>query len=101
RDKAMDLSGEKPIAVFDPDDPLFQDIVERSDIKDSGCVFGPSFLVYERTTNRFLELFLGNKSGRYEAGKMAAFLPISEAEAAAHGVKPREPQACTLTSELF
>lgn len=101
RDKAMDLSGESPIAVFDPEDPFYQDIVERSSEKDSGCMFGPSFLVFERNSGKFLELYLGNKSGRYEAGKMAAFLPISEEQAAEYGVEPRGPQPCTLTAEFI
>ena len=31
------------------------------------CQYGPSFLVYERSTGRFLEFFCGNKSSRSEA----------------------------------
>lgn len=101
RDQAMDLSGEKPIAVFDVDDPLFQDIVERSEIKDSGCVYGPAFLVFERNSGRFLEFFMGNKSARYEAGNMEVFLPIGEEAAAELGIKAREPQACTLSAHFI
>ena len=101
REKAMDLSGEVPIAVFDPASELYQDIVDRSAIKDSSCVYGPSFLVLERSTGRFLELFMGNKSGRFEADNMSAYLPISEDKAKEFGVEPRGPQPCTLTTEYI
>lgn len=100
RVKAMDISGEQPVAVFDPDSDLFKDIVTRAETRDSGCVFGPSFLVFERNTGRFLELFLGNASGRYEAPKMGEFLPINEQQAAEFGVKARGPQPCTVSADF-
>lgn len=100
RDKALDTSGETPIAVYDKTNPLFDDIVSKAGEKDSGCMFGPSFLVLERNTGKLLELFFGNKSARQEAGKMAQFLPVSEAQAEQFGVEAREPQPCTLTSKL-
>jgi len=102
RDKAMDLSDPgNPIAVFDPNTDLYQDICMRSDIKDSGCVFGPSLLVFERSSERFLELYLGNKSGRFVAGDFEQFLPISEAQAEEFGIESRGPLTCTLGSQFM
>lgn len=100
RDKALDTSGEKPIATFDCDSDLFQDIVEKSKIQNSGCLHGASFLVLERNTGRLLEFFLGNASGRYVSEKMDAFLAIDDARAGELGVEPREPIPVTFSSEL-
>lgn len=101
RDKAMDMSGEKPIVCYDVDSDLYKDIMERSDVKDSHCVFGPSFLILERTTGRFLEFYLGNKSGRISAEAMSNFLPISEAQATEFGLEAREPLQTTLSGEFI
>lgn len=97
RDKAMDTGGEKPIAVFDRDSDVYRDIVHRHEtVKRSNCMHGPSFLVIERTTGRFAELFLGNKTGRYEAETMKGFLAINETSAEELGIEPRGPLPCTL-----
>jgi hypothetical protein len=37
-------------------------------------MYGPSFIVIERSTGKMYELFFSNKSGRNEAGKMKPFL---------------------------
>lgn len=100
RVKAMDLSGEQPIACFDPESELFQDIKQRSGVKDSGCVYGPSFLVFERNSGKILEFYMGNGSGRYEAPKMGEFLPLNEQQAEALGVEAHGPLPCTLSAEF-
>ena len=75
RSKALDVSDKEAIvAVYDVEDPEFQRI--RTAPKNTGCMWGPSFLVLERSTGKLYELFLGNKSGRAEAGKMKPFLPV-------------------------
>ena len=38
-------------------------------------MYGPSFLVYERSQGRFLEFFCGNKSARNEAKNVYPYLP--------------------------
>jgi hypothetical protein len=79
RPKALDMSDKEAIvAVYDTKDPEFQRI--KNAPKNTGCVWGPSFLVLERSTGRLLELFFGNKSGRNEAGKLKPFLPTEENE---------------------
>jgi hypothetical protein len=40
-------------------------------------MYGPSFLVYERSTGRFLEWFCGTKSTRTESKKIFPFLTLS------------------------
>lgn len=77
RPKALDVSDtEAIISVYDVNDPEFQRI--KNAPKNSGCMWGPSFLVLERGTGKLYELFFGNKSGRNEAGKLKPFLPTED-----------------------
>lgn len=77
RPKALDMSDKEAIVtVYDTSDPEFQRI--KNAPKNTGCMWGPSFLVLERSTGKMYELFFGNKSGRNEAGKMKPFLPTKE-----------------------
>lgn len=74
RPKALDVNDREAIVtVYDVNDPEFQRI--KSAPKNTGCMWGPSFLVLERNTGKLFELFFGNKSGRAEAGKLKPFLP--------------------------
>lgn len=73
RPKALDVNDRDAIiAVYDVEDPEFQRI--KTAPKNTGCMWGPSFLVLERSTGKLYELFFGNKSGRNEAGKLKPFL---------------------------
>lgn len=101
RDKALDTTEDPPLAVFDAEDEVFQDIVERAGEKDSGCMFGPSFLVFERNSGKFYEFFCGNKSARMEAGKFSSYLPVSEEQAAEFGVTAQPPQPLTLRAKYI
>lgn len=101
RNKALDTSSDPPLAVYDMTDPLYTDIKERAGEKDSGCMYGPSFLVYERNTGEFYELFLGNKTGRQEAGRFSPYLPVGEAQAEAAGVEAHGPIPLTLGSRVI
>jgi len=63
------------ISVFDPKDDEFQRIQERSlNVKDSGCMFGPEFLVWIPQIGEFGTFFMGTKSARREAGAVKALL---------------------------
>lgn len=74
RPKALDVSDQEAIvAIYDIKDPEFQRI--KNAPKNTGCLWGPSFLILERSTGKLYELFFGNKSGRAEAGKLKPFLP--------------------------
>ena len=80
RPKAIDLKDvENIVAVYDVGDPEFKRIQTQSAEKESGCMYGPSFLVFERGTGQFLEFFCGTKSSRTEAKRIFAYLPLSQA----------------------
>ncbi|KPK54274.1 MAG: hypothetical protein AMS22_06110 [Thiotrichales bacterium SG8_50] len=98
RAKALDMSDrEAVVAVYDMSTPEFQDIKARSGEQDSGCMWGPSFLVVERSTGRCFEFFMGTKSSRAVSGDLINFLPVSEATAAKQGIDAHGPLPCTLT----
>jgi hypothetical protein len=74
RPKALDIADREAIvSVYDVKDPEFQRI--KSAPKNTGCMWGPSFLVLERSTGKLFELFFGSITGRAEAGKLKPFLP--------------------------
>jgi hypothetical protein len=109
RPKAIDLSDREAIIVsYDPTSETFKDIQARSNEPDSGCMYGVSFLVIERTTGRFLEFFCGTKSTRSEAGKIYGFLPLTQQQIDALAergqdvskLQPHGPLPMTLKSKL-
>lgn len=115
RPKAIDMSDTEAIIVnYDPTSDEFKRIASKSGEKDSGCMYGISFLVIERSSGRFLEYFCGTKSTRPEAGKIFAFLPKTEeqcallrAQAESEGrtlrdeeANPHGPRPLTLKSKL-
>jgi hypothetical protein len=80
RPKALDMSdSDAIIAVYDVKSDEFKRILEVADEKDSHCMYGVSFLVYEETTGRFLEFFCGTASTRPEAKRIFPFLPLTQA----------------------
>lgn len=101
REKALDTTQEPPLSVFDPNDEVFKEIVERSFTQDSGCMWGPSFLLFERNTGSFYEFFCGNVSARNEASLMGQHLPVTEEQAAANGVEPSEAKQFTLRAKYI
>ena len=81
RPKAIDMTDTEAIIVnYDPGTDEFKRIAAQSLEKESHCMYGPSFLVFERSTGRFLEFFCGNKSSRSEAKKIYPFLPLTQAD---------------------
>lgn len=105
RAKAIDMSdNENLIVSYDSTSKEFQRIEAASAEKDSGCSFGPSYLVWERTTGQFYEFFCGSKSARIESSNINDYLPVTPAMIAA-GVtdetEPRGPKPCTLNGHLI
>ena len=105
RPKAIDMTDMEALVIsYDMESEEFKRIRAKSAEADSHCQFGPSFLVYERSTRRFLEFFCGNKSSRIESKKLFPFLPLKQAgidalAAAGHDVstfKPHGPIPVTL-----
>jgi len=81
RPKAIDMNDSEALVIsYDMESPEFKRIAAKSNEPESHCQYGPSFLVYERTTGRFLEFFCGNKSNRIEAKKLFPFLALSQAD---------------------
>jgi len=103
RPKALDMSdGDAIIVSYDRDSDEFKRIELAAPSSDSHCMYGVSFLVYERSTARFLELFFGSKSTRPEAKKIYPFLPLTAADIEARKLdgEPRGPSAVTLKVAL-
>jgi len=105
RPKAIDLKDtENIVAVYDVNYDEFKRIQAASAEKDSGCMYGPSFLVFERSTGQFYEFFCGTKSARTEARRIFPFLPLTQAQIDANPAladqEPRGPRPLTLRSKL-
>jgi hypothetical protein len=103
--KAIDMSDTENIIVSnDASSEEFKRIVDMAEnVKDSGCAFGPTYLVYERTTKTFYEFFCGNKSGRYESSRINTYLPVTKQmidEGLTKETKPRFSKPLTLKSEF-
>ncbi len=73
RAKALD-TGNDVQCSYTPETELFKDIVERAGVKNSGCMFGPEFLIYVPDTDNFVTLFMGSPTARREAKKMKPLL---------------------------
>ena len=73
RPKAIEIKDEI-IAVYDPTDKEFERIQLVADEKDSGCMFGPEFLVWIPGSKKFATFFMGSKSSRREAPNVKALL---------------------------
>ena len=109
RTKALDMNDKEAIiANYDATSDEFKDIAARSQEPESKCMYGTSFLVFERTTGRLLEFFCGSKSTRPIAGDIAVFLPLTQADidrkkaagADVSQMEPHGPRPCTLKVRL-
>ncbi len=81
RPKAIDMKDKSAIVVsYDEQSAEFKRIVGQSTKPLSGCQYGVSFLVFEKSTGQFLEVFFGNKSSRPEAKKLYPYIPLSPAD---------------------
>ncbi|MHC4702442.1 MAG: hypothetical protein ACYTFQ_17905 [Planctomycetota bacterium] len=102
RPKALDMSDTSQVIVsYDKSSDLFQDIAARSSVKDSGCQYGVSFLIVERSTGCLYEFFCGSISLRREIPTLSAYMALSAAQIEARGlqgVEPHGPLPLTLGS---
>jgi len=79
RPKALDMSDlEAIVTSYERDSDEFKRIQAKSEEPNSSCQWGISFLVYERNSGRFLELFCGSATMRREASKMFDFMMLTE-----------------------
>lgn len=65
--RAMDTSGGSPISYYKQGSPEFQRIVQESGTKDSGCFYGPEFLIWLPSENKFALFLCGSITARKEA----------------------------------
>lgn len=105
RPKAMDMTDTDALLTsYNNESAEFKRIAAQSLEKESHCMYGPSFLVIERSTGQFLEFFCGSKTLRSEAKKIYPFLPVTAADIKARGltdVEPHGPLPLTLKSKLI
>ena len=73
RPKALDMS-DGVVSFFDPEHKEFQRIEEMSEQPDSGCMYGPEFLVYIPSVEEYGTFFMGSKSARNESPAIKALL---------------------------
>jgi len=73
RPKAIEI-GETIITAYDVNNKEFARIAEKSSEKDSGCMFGPEFLVWVPSVKQFATFFMGSKSSRRESPNVKALL---------------------------
>ena len=107
RTKALNMN-EPVIANYDANSQQFKDIQALSMESNSKCMWGTSFLVFERSSARFLEFFPGSNTARPRAGDIFPFLTLTQADidrkkaagADVSQMKPHGPLPCTLKAEF-
>ncbi len=78
RPKAMRIDGDDITSLFDKTDPEFERIKVESMDKDSGCMWGPEFLVYLVKQGEFATFFMNSKSQRISAKQVRPFVARCE-----------------------
>lgn len=69
RPKAIEM-GDSIITSFNPKSEEFARIQAKAGDTNSGCMYGPEFLVYIPSVKEWATLFMGSKSSRNESGNM-------------------------------
>jgi len=105
RPKAIDLHDTDAIVTnYDMKSAEFKRIQAAAGQQNSGCMYGPSFLILERASGRFLEWFCGTKSTRGEAKKMYPFMRVTaediKARPALEGTEPHDALPMTMNVKL-
>lgn len=86
RAKALRIGADGTIITkFHPNDDEFKKIMEDSNVQDSGCMYGPEFVLYVPSVSKFATFFMSSKTARRVAG----------------AVNARVCKAATLKSELI
>lgn len=70
RPKALQIDGDTIITEYNPESDLYQKIKELSFVSDSGCMFGPEYLLWITSQNQFATYFMSSKTSRREARKL-------------------------------
>ena len=70
RPRAIRINGDSIDNYYDPKHREFIKVQEESEVKDSGYMFGPEFLLYIPQTQQFVLYHLNNKTGRRVAPEL-------------------------------
>ena len=73
RHKAMSTDGDIE-SSYDPNSDLFKDFVIKAGIKDSGCMYGPEFLLYIPSSDMFATYFMASATARRESKKFKVLM---------------------------
>jgi len=74
RPLAMRIDGDSIVTVYNPQSPEFEKIVADSDGPDSGCMYGPQFILWVKGPNQFATLFMSSKTMRREAPNLKTLI---------------------------
>lgn len=74
RPKAMRIDGETVISVQNPQSPEFEKIIAESETPDSGCMYGPEFLLWIKGASQFATFFMSSKTMRREAPNLKTLI---------------------------
>ena len=73
RPTALEI-GDEIITCHDIETDLFKSIQEKSEIADSGCMFGPEFLLYIKDLGGFANYLCSTKTERNESSELGALV---------------------------
>lgn len=79
RPKALRM-GDQVLAYYNPENPAFKQVRVDSDKPNSGCVYGPEYMVYVPKANCFASFHMGSKTARREAPKLKALMVPPEGD---------------------
>ncbi len=72
--KAMQANDEAVISVYDVTDPNFTKIRAQSNVKDSGCMCGPEFLLWIAPIQKFATFYMSSKTARRVAKTVRSYI---------------------------
>lgn len=70
RPKALEITTESVLSVYNPKSADFDRIAQKSEEPDSGCMYGPEFLVWVPSEKTFATYFMSSKTSRREAPQL-------------------------------
>ena len=72
--KAVEIIGDDFHTFYNPTTPSFQRIKDLSSVKDSGCMYGPEFLLWLPDQKQFVTYHMNNASARSESNNLLPML---------------------------
>lgn len=74
RPKAMRITNDQPLSYYNPQSEDFQKVQKDSEQPNSGCMFGPEFLVWLPVLKKFASFFMSSKTARNRAQEVRALM---------------------------